>query len=242
MPMTRVNDIDVNYKLEGDGPETIVCVNGLVPGEPRRGGRGGQDRASRAHSRWPPSLTGPRNASPGHPRRGRPEHRWFRASMSLQTSSRRPRPSWRASACGGFCCGSGCAAGARVPVLRRRTAAGPRRPGSPRPRWFRRWRHWPVPRRRVPAPGCPAPWRPAAGAALSRAKAAAGAALNRAKAAAVTAASMTDLVAGRGSRRMLPLQVIAPATGLACASAITWLLAGAPGPVATVARLQAPDA
>src|SRR5947207_13799963 len=30
MPMTRVNDIDVNYKLEGDGPETIVLVNGLA--------------------------------------------------------------------------------------------------------------------------------------------------------------------------------------------------------------------
>ena len=30
MPMTRVNDIDVNYKLEGDGPETIVCINGLA--------------------------------------------------------------------------------------------------------------------------------------------------------------------------------------------------------------------
>jgi 3-oxoadipate enol-lactonase len=30
MPMTRVNDIDVHYKLEGDGPETIVLVNGLA--------------------------------------------------------------------------------------------------------------------------------------------------------------------------------------------------------------------
>jgi pimeloyl-ACP methyl ester carboxylesterase len=30
MPMTRVNDIDVNYKLEGDGPETIVLINGLA--------------------------------------------------------------------------------------------------------------------------------------------------------------------------------------------------------------------
>src|SRR5437016_11000839 len=30
MPLTRVNDIDVNYKLEGDGPETIVLVNGLA--------------------------------------------------------------------------------------------------------------------------------------------------------------------------------------------------------------------
>jgi 3-oxoadipate enol-lactonase len=28
--MTRVNSIDLNYKLEGDGPETIVCVNGLA--------------------------------------------------------------------------------------------------------------------------------------------------------------------------------------------------------------------
>jgi 3-oxoadipate enol-lactonase len=32
MPMTRVNDIDVNYKLEGDGPETIVLINGLADG------------------------------------------------------------------------------------------------------------------------------------------------------------------------------------------------------------------
>ncbi|HUZ37769.1 MAG TPA: alpha/beta fold hydrolase [Streptosporangiaceae bacterium] len=30
MPVARVNDIDVNYKLEGDGPETIVLVNGLA--------------------------------------------------------------------------------------------------------------------------------------------------------------------------------------------------------------------
>jgi len=30
MPMTSVNDIDVNYKLEGDGPETIVLINGLA--------------------------------------------------------------------------------------------------------------------------------------------------------------------------------------------------------------------
>jgi fermentation-respiration switch protein FrsA (DUF1100 family) len=30
MPMTRVNDIDVNYKLEGGGPETIVLINGLA--------------------------------------------------------------------------------------------------------------------------------------------------------------------------------------------------------------------
>ncbi|HEV3290123.1 MAG TPA: alpha/beta fold hydrolase, partial [Streptosporangiaceae bacterium] len=30
MPVTRVNDIEVNYRLEGDGPETIVLVNGLA--------------------------------------------------------------------------------------------------------------------------------------------------------------------------------------------------------------------
>jgi len=30
MPVARVNDIDVNYKLEGDGPETIVLINGLA--------------------------------------------------------------------------------------------------------------------------------------------------------------------------------------------------------------------
>jgi pimeloyl-ACP methyl ester carboxylesterase len=30
MPVIRVNDIDVNYKLEGEGPETIVLVNGLA--------------------------------------------------------------------------------------------------------------------------------------------------------------------------------------------------------------------
>ena len=30
MPVTRVNDIDMNYKLEGDGPETIVLINGLA--------------------------------------------------------------------------------------------------------------------------------------------------------------------------------------------------------------------
>ena len=30
MPVTRVNDIDVNYKLDGDGPETIVLINGLA--------------------------------------------------------------------------------------------------------------------------------------------------------------------------------------------------------------------
>ena len=30
MPVTRVNDIELNYKLEGDGEETIVLVNGLA--------------------------------------------------------------------------------------------------------------------------------------------------------------------------------------------------------------------
>jgi pimeloyl-ACP methyl ester carboxylesterase len=30
MPVARINDIDVNYKLEGDGPETIVLINGLA--------------------------------------------------------------------------------------------------------------------------------------------------------------------------------------------------------------------
>jgi len=30
MPVARVNDIDVNYRLEGDGPETIVLINGLA--------------------------------------------------------------------------------------------------------------------------------------------------------------------------------------------------------------------
>jgi 3-oxoadipate enol-lactonase len=30
MPVARVNDIDVNYKLEGDGAETIVLINGLA--------------------------------------------------------------------------------------------------------------------------------------------------------------------------------------------------------------------
>jgi 3-oxoadipate enol-lactonase len=30
MPSARVNGIDINYKLEGDGPETIVLVNGLA--------------------------------------------------------------------------------------------------------------------------------------------------------------------------------------------------------------------
>lgn len=30
MPSVRVNDIDIEYLLEGDGPETIVMVNGLA--------------------------------------------------------------------------------------------------------------------------------------------------------------------------------------------------------------------
>jgi pimeloyl-ACP methyl ester carboxylesterase len=30
VPIARVNDIDVNYRLEGDGEETIVLVNGLA--------------------------------------------------------------------------------------------------------------------------------------------------------------------------------------------------------------------
>jgi len=30
MPLARVNDIDLNYKLEGDGEETIVLINGLA--------------------------------------------------------------------------------------------------------------------------------------------------------------------------------------------------------------------
>ena len=30
MPMIRVNDIDINYLLEGDGPETVVLINGLA--------------------------------------------------------------------------------------------------------------------------------------------------------------------------------------------------------------------
>src|SRR6201997_5641602 len=30
MPIARVNDIDLNYRLEGDGEETIVLVNGLA--------------------------------------------------------------------------------------------------------------------------------------------------------------------------------------------------------------------
>jgi 3-oxoadipate enol-lactonase len=30
MPVARVNDIDVNYQLEGDGPDTLVLINGLA--------------------------------------------------------------------------------------------------------------------------------------------------------------------------------------------------------------------
>jgi len=30
MPAARINDIDVNYRLEGQGPETIVLINGLA--------------------------------------------------------------------------------------------------------------------------------------------------------------------------------------------------------------------
>jgi len=30
MPIARVNDVELNYKLEGDGEETIVLVNGLA--------------------------------------------------------------------------------------------------------------------------------------------------------------------------------------------------------------------
>ncbi len=30
MPTARVNDIDVNYRLEGDGEETVVLINGLA--------------------------------------------------------------------------------------------------------------------------------------------------------------------------------------------------------------------
>src|SRR2546428_13181177 len=30
MPTAHVNGIDMNYRLEGDGPETIVLVNGLA--------------------------------------------------------------------------------------------------------------------------------------------------------------------------------------------------------------------
>ncbi|HEU4825833.1 MAG TPA: alpha/beta fold hydrolase [Dongiaceae bacterium] len=30
MPMVKVNDVELNYKLEGEGPETIVLINGLA--------------------------------------------------------------------------------------------------------------------------------------------------------------------------------------------------------------------
>jgi pimeloyl-ACP methyl ester carboxylesterase len=30
MPVARVNDIELNYKVEGDGEETIVLINGLA--------------------------------------------------------------------------------------------------------------------------------------------------------------------------------------------------------------------
>src|SRR5262245_63310974 len=30
MPMTKANGVDINYELEGKGPETIVLVNGLA--------------------------------------------------------------------------------------------------------------------------------------------------------------------------------------------------------------------
>jgi len=30
MPMVTVNNVELNYKLEGDGPETIVLINGLA--------------------------------------------------------------------------------------------------------------------------------------------------------------------------------------------------------------------
>ncbi len=30
MPTAQVNDIEINYRLEGDGDETIVLVNGLA--------------------------------------------------------------------------------------------------------------------------------------------------------------------------------------------------------------------
>jgi pimeloyl-ACP methyl ester carboxylesterase len=30
MPLAKVNDIEINYKLDGDGPETIVLINGLA--------------------------------------------------------------------------------------------------------------------------------------------------------------------------------------------------------------------
>lgn len=30
MPVARVNDIELNYKLEGNGEDTIVLINGLA--------------------------------------------------------------------------------------------------------------------------------------------------------------------------------------------------------------------
>jgi pimeloyl-ACP methyl ester carboxylesterase len=30
MPIAKVNGTELNYRLEGDGPETIVLVNGLA--------------------------------------------------------------------------------------------------------------------------------------------------------------------------------------------------------------------
>ena len=30
MPIAQVNDVELNYRLEGDGEETIVLVNGLA--------------------------------------------------------------------------------------------------------------------------------------------------------------------------------------------------------------------
>lgn len=30
MPMVTVNNVDLHYRLEGDGPETIVLINGLA--------------------------------------------------------------------------------------------------------------------------------------------------------------------------------------------------------------------
>jgi 3-oxoadipate enol-lactonase len=30
MPVARVNDIELNYKLEGDDQDTIVLINGLA--------------------------------------------------------------------------------------------------------------------------------------------------------------------------------------------------------------------
>ncbi len=30
MPFSQINDIDIHYKLEGDGNQTIVLINGLA--------------------------------------------------------------------------------------------------------------------------------------------------------------------------------------------------------------------